>query len=310
MTTTTPNTGQFRLGGDSPINRLGFGAMRLSTNGFRGPARDPEVGRAVLRLAVELGINLIDTADFYRSSDGTVRANDLIRETLHPYPSGLVIATKVGPVYSANGSYRQGTGADMRRLVEDNLKRLGLDRLDLVYLRIGVMTPPHGESLAERFEALAKLREEGLIRHLGVSNVDVNHLAEACSIAPVAAVQNYFHIGHRVDAGLHQLCAAAGIAFCPFFPLGGGVFQIDDGRLTRIAARHGATRAQIALAWLLTFSPVVLAIPGTGSIAHLTENVAAAGIHLTDEDHAELSESPSKRSEATSHAQAQIARQG
>jgi len=284
----TPNRNEFRLGGDLQINRLGFGAMRLSTNGFRGPARDPETGRALLRRAVELGVNMIDTANFYQSSDGTVRANDLIREALHPYPPGLAIATKVGVVFNADGSYRHGTGADMRRLVEYNLQSLGLERLDLVYLRIGMMRPPHGESLAERFEALAALREEGLIRHLGISNVDINHLAEARAIAPVAAVQNHFNIAWRGDVSLLNACAADGIAFSPFFPLGGGVIAIDDGRLTRIAARHGATPVQIALAWLLAHSPAMLAIPGTSSIVHLEENVAAVGIRLTEEDHAEL----------------------
>ncbi|PAU61308.1 aldo/keto reductase [Pseudomonas indica] len=282
------NQNQFRLGGDLLINRLGFGAMRLPCNGFRGVARDPETGRAVLRRAVELGVNLIDTAEFYQSGDGAVRANALIREALHPYPSNLVIATKVGVVFNPNGSHRPATGAEMRRLVEANLQSLGLDHLDLVYLRIGEMVVPHGESLAERFEALAKLCEEGLIRHLGISNVDIEHLAQARSIAPVVAVQNHFHLGKRDDISLLNACAAEGIAFCPFFPLGGGSQRLDDGRLARIAVQHGATTAQIALAWLLAHSPVMLAIPGTGAIAHLEENVAAGNIRLTKEDHAEL----------------------
>ncbi|WP_349627980.1 aldo/keto reductase [Bradyrhizobium sp. AC87j1] len=149
----------FLIGGDTTVNRTGFGAMRLSANGFRGPARDPAMGRAVLRRVVELGVNLIDTAAFYYSSDKTVRANSLIREALHPYPSNLVIATKVGPVFGADGSFRPGTGAEMRQLVEENLETLGLDRLDIVYLRIGAMAPPRGESVAERFEALAALRD-------------------------------------------------------------------------------------------------------------------------------------------------------
>ncbi|KQN49747.1 aldo/keto reductase [Serratia sp. Leaf50] len=278
----------FLLAGDLPINRLGFGAMRLATNGFRGPARDPEAGRAVLRKAIELGINLIDTADYYQSSDGTVRANALIREALHPYSSGLVIATKVGHLVSADGSFTTATPADMRRLVEGNLQNLGLERLDLVYLRIGGMMPPHGESLAERFEALAALREEGLIRHLGISNVDGEHLSEARAIAPVAAVQNSFHIEERGDLALLEACASAGIAFSPFSPMGGGAIELKDARLTRIAARHGATPSQVALAWLLAVSPVMLAIPGTGSVRHLEENARAASIHLTEEDLADL----------------------
>src|SRR5687767_5091740 len=180
---------EFRLGGDLNINRLGFGAMRLPTQGFQGPPRDPEVGRAVLRRAVELGVNHIDTADFYRSGDGTVRANTLIHQALHPYPRGLLIATKVGPLFGPKGP-TPASPAQLRQLVEENLKTLGVDRLDLVYLRIGKMEVPHGERVAERFEALAALREEGLIRHLGLSNIDVAHLREASAIAPVVAVQN------------------------------------------------------------------------------------------------------------------------
>ena len=279
---------QFLVGGDMPVSRMGFGAMRLVSKGFRGPARDPATGRAVLRRAVELGANLIDTAAFYYSGDKTVRANKLIHEALRPYPSDLVIATKVGHVFNPDDSHRTATGADLRRLVEENLQDLGLDRLDLVYLRIGEMAPPHGESLAERFEALAALREEGLIRHLGLSNIDADHLAEARTIAPVVAVQNNFHVAKRGDAELLKICEAEKIAFSPFFPLGGGIMTIADGRLARIAGRHGATSNQIALAWLLALSPVMIAIPGTGSIAHLEENMAAGDIVLTEEDLAEL----------------------
>ena len=273
--------------GELTINRLGFGAMRLPTQGFHGPPRDPEAGRAVLRRAVELGVNHIDTAAFYRSSDGSVRANTLIREALYPYPSGLVIATKVGPVFSPGGAV-QAAPAQLRALVEENLETLGLDRLDLVYLRIGGMEGPHGESLAERFEALAALREEGLIRHLGLSNVDAAQLAEARTIAPVVAVQNNFHIARRDEAAVLDTCTADGIAFAPFFPLGGGRANINDDHLAKVAAQHGATVPQIALAWLLALSPLTLAIPGTGSIAHLEENLAAASITLTPDDLANL----------------------
>ncbi|RSM55886.1 aldo/keto reductase [Actinoplanes sp. ATCC 53533] len=277
----------FRLGGDLVVNRLGFGAMRLpSKNGMGGPARDPEAGRAVLRRAVELGVNHIDTADFYVSRNGTVRANTLLREALHPYPSGLVIATKVGPVIRP-GSFSQGAPADLRGLVEDNLESLGVDRLDLVYLRIGGMGAPHGESLAARFEALAALREEGLIRHLGISNVTTSHLAEARAIAPVVAVQNEFHAAQRADADLLAACEESGIAFVPFSPVGGGA-DFDDERLAKVAARHGVTVAQVGLAWLLVSSPVTLAIPGTGSLAHLEDNMAAAGLALTEQDLADL----------------------
>ncbi|MCX4760089.1 aldo/keto reductase [Streptomyces sp. NBC_01275] len=279
---------EFRLGGDLAVNRLGFGAMRLpSQEGMGGPARDPETGRAVLRRAVELGVNHIDTADFYVSAGVAVRANTLIREALHPYASDLVIATKVGPITRPDG-FHQASPADMRGLVEANLQGLGVDRLDLVYLRIGAMTPPHGESLAERFEALAVLREEGLIRHLGLSNVDNAHLAEARAIAPVVAVQNQFHAAKRDDVELLAACEESDIAFVPFFPLGGGR-ELDDERLAKVAARHGAAVSQIGLAWLLAASPVTLAIPGTGSLSHLEDNMAVAGITLSAEDLADLS---------------------
>ncbi|MET7696815.1 aldo/keto reductase [Streptomyces sp. NPDC005485] len=278
---------RFRLGGDLDVNRLGFGAMRLpSKDGMGGPARDPENGRAVLRRAVALGVDHIDTAEFYFSAGGTVRANTLIREALHPYPAGLTIATKVGPVLGPDG-ISHGTAADLRGQVEANLESLGLDRLDLVYLRIGLMEPPHGESLAERFEALAALREEGLIRHLGVSNIDAAHLAEARAIAPVTAVQNQFHAARRGDADILAACEESGIAFVPFFPVGGGG-EFEDARPAKVAARHGVTVPQIGLAWLLASSPVTLAIPGTGSVSHLEENMAAAAITLTEEDLADL----------------------
>jgi pyridoxine 4-dehydrogenase len=277
----------FTLGGTVRIHRLGFGAMRLARSAWNGPTRDPETGRAVLRRAVALGVDHIDTADYYRSGEGAVRANTLIREALSPYPLGLVIATKVGPVFGPSGPSQAGP-ADLRAAVEANLASLGLDRLDLVYLRIGAMTPPRGDSLGQRFEALAALREEGLIRHLGLSNVDVDHLAEARAIAPVSAVQNNFNVAKRDDAALLNACAESGIAFVPFAPIGGGHADLRDARLATVAARRGATVSQIALAWLLKISPATLAIPGTGSLAHLEENVAAGSIALTAEDVAEL----------------------
>jgi aryl-alcohol dehydrogenase-like predicted oxidoreductase len=253
----------------------------------RVPPRDPEASRAVLRHTIELGVNHIDTAAFYQSRDGSVHANALIREALSPYPPDLVIATKVGPVFGPNGP-TQGTAADLRGAVEENLKALSLERLDLVYLRIGMMSPPHGESLAERFEVLAALREKGLIRHLALSNVDTGHLAEARAIAPVVAVQNHFHIAQCADVAVLDACTADRIAFAPFFPLGGGRSDLNDDRLARVASRHGATVSQIALAWLLALSPVILAIPGTGSLAHLEENFAAGAITRTSEDLADL----------------------
>jgi aryl-alcohol dehydrogenase-like predicted oxidoreductase len=292
--TNTPNTpqpaaasGTFTIGGDLPVARLGFGTMRLPTGTLTGPARDPEDGIAVLRRAVELGVNHIDTASFYRRGD--VVANELVRRALAPYRDGLVIATKVGPMLGPDGTpTRQATPDQLRGLVEDNLRELGVDRLDLVYLRVGGRNRPGGESIGERFAALAKLRDEGLIRHLGVSNVDAAQVAEARAIAPVAAVQNAYHVQATADAALLAECARTGTAFVPFFPLGGGVDPIDTTPLEKTAARHGATVLQVALAALLAASPVMLPIPGTGSIAHLEENVGAASIRLTPEDIARL----------------------
>jgi len=280
-------SGTFAIGGDLPVARLGFGTMRLPTGTFTGPVRDPQDGIAVLRRAVGLGVNHIDTASFYRRGD--VVANDLVRRALAPYPDGLVIATKVGPMLGPDGTpTRQATPGQLRALVEDNLRELGVDQLDLVYLRVGGRNAPGGEPVAERFAALAKLRADGLIRHLGVSNVDAAQLAEARAIAPVAAVQNAFHVHATGDAALLADCARTGTAFVPFFPLGGGHDPIDTTRLERTAARHGATVQQVALAALLAAAPVMLPIPGTGSLAHLAENVGAAGLRLSPEDLASL----------------------
>jgi aryl-alcohol dehydrogenase-like predicted oxidoreductase len=290
-TTNTPlpaaASGTFAIGGDLPVARLGFGTMRLPVGTFTGPVRDPEDGIAVLRRAVELGVNHIDTASFYRRGD--VVANELVRKALAPYPDGLVIATKVGPMLGPEGfPTLQGTPDQLRGLVEDNRRELGVDHLDLVYLRVGGMNPPGGEPVAERFAALAKLRDEGLIRHLGVSNIDAAQLAEARAIAPVAAVQNAFHVHATAGAALVAECTMSGTAFVPFFPLGGGFEPIDTTRLEKTAAGHGATVQQVALAALLAASPVMLPIPGTGSLSHLEENVGAASVRLTAEDIASL----------------------
>jgi len=274
----------FSLGGDLTINRLGFGAMRLAVGTFQGPTRDPETGIAVLRRAVDRGVNHLDTAGFYGRD--TVWANDLIRTALAPYRDGLVIATKVGPLPGPNGvPSGQATPDQLRGLVEADLRALGLDRLDLVYLRVGGISGPGGESIAERFAVLAQLRAEGLIRHLGVSNVDAAQFAEARAIAPVTAVQNQY----ADDLDLLATCEEAGIAYVPYFPLGGGINPLTDERLAKLAAQLGATTAQVRLAALLATSPSVLAIPGTGSLAHLDENLAAADLALTDEDLSNLS---------------------
>jgi pyridoxine 4-dehydrogenase len=280
--------GTFAIGGDLAVDRIGLGAMRLARNGMgNGPVRDPQTARAVLRRATELGVDHIDTADFYRGPDGTVRANDLIREALFPYPAGLVIATKVGPVFGPDGP-TQGPAAEIRPAVEANLEALGVDRLDLVYLRIGWREPPRGESLSDRFEVLAALRGEGLIRHLGLSNVDERHLAEAQGIAPVAAIQNLFDPANADEAALAERAASEGIAFVPFGPLGSGRGSARDEHYASVARRHGATVAQVALAHVLAFSPNMLAIPGTGSLTHLEENLAARSLTLTPDDFAAL----------------------
>jgi aryl-alcohol dehydrogenase-like predicted oxidoreductase len=273
----------FSLGGDLTINRLGFGAMRLAAGTFDGPPRDPDNGIAVLRRAVELGVNHIDTAGFYRR--GAVRANELIRKALSPYRDDLVIATKVGPLPTPDGvPSGQATPDQLRGLVEADLRSLRLDQLDLVYLRVGGMTGPGGESIAERFAVLAEFRAKGLIRHLGVSNVDAAQFAEAREIAPIAAVQNRY----TGDMGLLAECEQAGIAYAPYFPLGGGVSPLDAERLDKVAARSGATTAQVHLASLLATSPSLLAIPGTGSLNHLEENLAANDLILSDEDLSDL----------------------
>jgi pyridoxine 4-dehydrogenase len=278
----------FAIGGDRAVDRIGFGAMRLARNGMgNGPARDPRTARVVLRRAAELGVDHIDTADFYRGPDGAVRANDLIREALFPYPAGLVLATKVGPVFGPDGP-TQGVAADIRPAVEANLQALGVDRLDLVYLRIGWREPPRGESLSERFEVLAALRGEGLIRHLGLSNVDQTHLSEAQSIAPVAAIQNLFDPANAGEVALAERAASEGIAFVPFGPLGSGRGSARDERYAMVARRHDATVPQVALAHVLALSPNMLAIPGTGSLVHLEENLAARSLTLTPEDIAAL----------------------
>ncbi|MER7722457.1 oxidoreductase [Streptomyces sp. NPDC096323] len=269
----------FPLGGDLTIHRLGFGAMRLAMSTFDGPARDPRDGIAVLRRAVALGVNHIDTAGFY--GRGTVRANELIRTALAPYQDDLVIATKVGPLPGPGGvPSGQATPGQLRALVEADLRALQLDRLDLVYLRVGGVTGPGGESIAERFAVLAGLREEGLIRHLGVSNVDAAQFTEARAIAPVTAVQNQY----GEDMELLAECEASGIAYVPYFPLGGGRTPLDSERLGKVAARLGVSVAQVRIASLLASSPSMLAIPGTGSLAHLEENLAANDIRLVEED--------------------------
>jgi aryl-alcohol dehydrogenase-like predicted oxidoreductase len=283
----------FRLGGAVPIPRLGFGAMHLP--GRRGgPPADHGTALAVARRAVDLGARHIDTAAFYFSGAG--RANDILREALYPYPADVTIATKVGPLRSPAGEmYGEASPEQLRPAVEQNLRDLRVDTLDLVYLRVGRLSGGVAQPLGDRFAALARLREEGLIRQLGVSNVTREQLAEARSIAPVAAVQNRFGVLAQEDAPLVDECADAGIAFMPFFALGGGHAPLAGDSLQEVAGRHGATVFQVAIAWGLARSPSIVQIPGTVSLAHLEENVAAGRLILDEADVALLGRRPAER---------------
>ncbi len=268
-----------------PITRMGYGAMQLAGPGVFGPPADRDNALAVLRRVVELGINHIDTSDFY----GPYVVNELIREALHPYPENLVLVTKVGARRDEQGGWLPAFEPDeLRKGVEDNLAHLGVDTIDLVNLRIHREPGSVGGEIGKQFEALADLREQGLIRHLGVSNASVEQLAQARAIAPVAQVQNAFNVVDRSDEAMLTQCVAEGIAYVPFFPLGSAFQPMRADALDAVAARHGATPQQIALAWLLARSPSILLIPGTSSIAHLEQNVAAANITLTEDDLAQL----------------------
>jgi pyridoxine 4-dehydrogenase len=277
----------FELSDPVPIPRLGFGAMQLPGR-RNGPGPDRATAVAVARRAVELGARHIDTAAFYFAGDR--RANDILREALRPHPPGVTIATKVGPLRRPDGTmYGQAAPGQLRPAVEQNLRDLGVDVLDLVYLRVGRLAGGGGEPLGDRFAALAALRDEGLIRHLGVSNVTPGQLAEARSVAPVAAVQNRFGVLDQADAALVDECAAAGIAFMPFFALGGGHAPVAGEGLEQVARRHGATVFQVAIAWGLARSPAIVQIPGTSSLAHLEQNMAAADLALDEADLTRLS---------------------
>ncbi|MGW4084309.1 aldo/keto reductase family oxidoreductase [Streptomyces sp. NPDC004822] len=270
--------------GDLTVTRFGYGAMQLAGPGVMGPPADREGALAVLREAVALGVTHIDTADAY----GPHLTNELIREALHPYPGHLRIATKVGATRDADGGWPPARRPeDVRRAVEDNLERLGLDTLDLVNLRLGDARGPVPGSLAEPFETLVGLQRQGLVRHLGVSNATAEQVAEARAIAPIVCVQNLYNLAHRQDDELIDELAEAGIAYVPFFPLG-GFTPLQSSALTAVATRLDATPMSVALAWLLRRSPNILLIPGTSSVAHLRENIAGAGLTLSEDDVAEL----------------------
>ncbi|NEA49714.1 oxidoreductase [Streptomyces sp. SID10815] len=270
--------------GDLTATRFGYGAMQLAGPGVMGPPADHDGALAVLREAVRLGITHIDTAGAY----GPRITNRLIREALHPYPDALHIVTKVGAVRDEQGGWPPARRPDdLRRAVHENLDDLGLDALDLVNLRLGNAQGPLPGSLAEPFETLAELQQQGLIRHLGVSNATADQVDEAQRIAPIVCVQNMYNLAYRQDDDLIDDLAAKNIAYVPFFPLG-GFSPVQSTELSSVAARLDATPMSVALAWLLRRSPNILLIPGTSSVAHLRENAAGAGLPLPEEVLAEL----------------------
>jgi len=267
--------GVFALG-DRSVNRMGYGAMQLAGPHVFGPPKDRAAALAVLRTAVARGVNHIDTSDFY----GPHVTNQLIREALHPYPDDLVIVTKVGAVRGADASWIPAlTPVDLTRAVHDNLRNLGLDALDVVNLRVGGLQEPSAGSIAQQFETLAGLQRQGLIRQLGLSNVTSAQIKQARGIAQVVCVQNHYNLAHRNDNALIDELADSGIAYVPFFPLG-GFTPLQSSTLSQVATKIGASAMQTALAWLLQRAPNILLIPGTSSPGHLVENLAAARLTL------------------------------
>jgi pyridoxine 4-dehydrogenase len=261
---------------DLSFNRIGYGAMQLAGPHVFGPPQDRAAAVAVLRAAVELGVNHIDTSDFY----GPHITNQIIREALHPYRDGLTLVTKIGHKRGADGSWLPAaSSAELRAAVHDNLRNLGLERLDVVNLRAPGLAGPDGSSIAESLATLVQLQEEGLVRYIGLSNVDAQQLAEGQQMAQIVCVQNHYNLAHRDDDAMIDALAAQGIAYVPFFPLG-GFSPLQSTALTDVAARMNATPMQVALAWLLQRAPNILVIPGTSSVAHLRENVAAGSVQL------------------------------
>jgi aryl-alcohol dehydrogenase-like predicted oxidoreductase len=279
-------SGTFTIGGDLTVNRLGFGAMRLTGKGVWGPPDDHDECIRVLRRAVELGVNFIDTADSY----GPYVSEELIQEALHPYADGLVIATKAGLLRTGPDQWPVlGYPPYLRQECEMSLRRLGVDRIDLFQLhRIDDKFPAE-----DQIGELVTLQQEGKIRHIGLSEVNVDQLKEAQKIATIVSVQNMYNLSARGAEPVLEACEADGIGFIPWFPLAAGPLAAPDGPLQRIAADHQASPSQLALAWLLKRSPVMLPIPGTSKVAHLEENVAAAGIELSDEEFDTLSRAAS-----------------
>jgi aryl-alcohol dehydrogenase-like predicted oxidoreductase len=275
--TGTTSTGTVQLADDLVLTRIGYGAIQLAGPMAWGPPKNRDAAQRVLRAVVDLGITHIDTSDYY----GPHSVNELIRETLHPYPAGLHVVTKVGARRGPDKSWPAALSRDeLVRAVHDNLQHLGLEALDLVNLRM--TDSREAAAITGPFSVLAALQQEGLIRQLGVSNVSAEQVAAAQSIAPVVAVQNFYNLAVRADDALVDQCAEQGIAFVPFFPLG-GFRPLQSGALDEVAAGLGVSSMQVALAWLLQRSPTILLIPGTSSVAHLKENAAAADVELPAE---------------------------
>ncbi|WP_213938979.1 aldo/keto reductase family oxidoreductase [Pseudomonas sp. dw_612] len=276
--------GTFSLG-DRTVNRMGYGAMQLAGPGVFGPPKDPEAAISVLRAAIAAGVNHIDTSDFY----GPHVTNKLIREALHPYADDLVIVTKVGAQRGTDGSWKPAqTPAELVQAVHDNLRNLGRDVMDVVNYRAwGNLHSPGDESIEEQFTALAELQRQGLIRHLGVSNVTATQVRQAQGIADIVCVQNHYNLSHRNDELLISELGAQGIAYVPFFPLG-GFTPLQSQTLTTVATRLGTSPNQVALAWLLQRAPNILLIPGTSSVKHLEENLKASDLVIAPDLLAEL----------------------
>src|SRR5450830_649752 len=277
MTAYSPSSDQFSPAHcDITFNRIGYGAMQLAGPHVWGPPKDRAAAVAVLREAIELGINHIDTSDFY----GPHVTNQIIREALHPYRDGLTIVTKIGFLRGADQSWVPAASAhQLRDAVHANLRNLQLEALDVVNLRAPGVDGPDGSSIGETLDTMVRLKKEGLIRHIGLSNVDAQQVAEAQQITEIICVQNQYNLIHRGDDALIDTLAAQGIAYVPFFPLG-GFTPLQSAALTQVADAMQATPMQVALAWLLRRAPNILVIPGTSSVAHLHDNVAAGALQL------------------------------
>jgi aryl-alcohol dehydrogenase-like predicted oxidoreductase len=268
--------GTFTMAPGLTVTRMGYGAMQLAGPHVFGPPADRAAAISVLREAVELGVTHIDTSDYY----GPHVTNQIIKDALHPYPADLRIVTKVGARRDETGGWPAALAPhELRQAIHDNLRNLGLEALDAVNLRVGGISSPGPGSIAEPFGVLAQLQQEGLVKHLGLSNVTAEQVEEARAIAPVVCVQNYYNIAHRDDDVLIGMLAAQGIGYVPFFPLG-GFTPLQSDTLNSVAQRLSSPPMSVALAWLLQRSPNILLIPGTSSVAHLRENVAAAALEL------------------------------